>query len=725
MSRVRMLALAGPALVFALVFAVPAASAPTDSLRIEPPSPCVSDSVVLAFTLCSCNDQLLDAQRLDAEHVRIDIRSNPWIVCVWCGPVTHRLLLGHYPAGPHKLDALVVSHIALPDSSDSLVIQHHTVAFDVSPVCAPPPPGPLPHVDAITIGRGPPCDGCPPVACAFDSIPIGLRGHFEDDCIQLDEVRVTPNPSLTPIPQPDIVQIIYRINSCLRRACQVGTFPWERMVRIGGLRPTVYGLNVQAYLRDECFPGTLTPLGSTLEPFVVDLPCSVSTPGCYLASFEHTQGICDAYVGPDHPGEAVFEVASGTRVAGVQGRLRFARPGLRITAIEALPAGALLNWRPASDGATFIVVVPNPADSTDRQPFLRVHVATVPGVPFDGLVRLVPEELLVSDANGDQLQMCPVTSLRLMEPAARFCPEQGCDFNGDFHADVRDLVLMVRCLQTPTEACTTGVAQLDCDGDGDRDLDDVLCCARVILGGSRPDSAGARPAPWVTVNFGTPAPVNGGLDVPVTLEGAYTVGAAKLSFEYPAEVFESASIDLVSGSNWLTLNQAGDGHLVLGAIQFFSTGVRPDGTMVLGPVTFTLHLRLRAGQTVAGTLQFTAGDFADFDGVTLVTAATPVTLALAGQPHVAVSAARPNPFASETRFTVMLTQDADLEVAVYDLLGRKVATLFKGRAPAGSREFVWRRVRDDGAAAPTGIYFYRAASGGGVAREKLLVLPRN
>jgi len=72
----------------------------------------------------------------------------------------------------------------------------------------------------------------------------------------------------------------------------------------------------------------------------------------------------------------------------------------------------------------------------------------------------------------------------------------------------------------------------------------------------------------------------------------------------------------------------------------------------------------------------------------------------------------------------VLTQDAELDVAVYDLLGRKVATLFKGRAAAGTRDFAWQRTRDDGAAVTSGIYFYRASANGEVASGKVLVLSR-
>ena len=110
----------------------------------------------------------------------------------------------------------------------------------------------------------------------------------------------------------------------------------------------------------------------------------------------------------------------------------------------------------------------------------------------------------------------------------------------------------------------------------------------------------------------------------------------------------------------------------------------------------------------------------------LVTSAAPLTMPLSAGIQLAVSAPRPNPFAGETRFSVALTQNVEqLDVAVYELNGRKVATLWKGLAMAGTRDLVWRRTRDDGTIVPSGVYFIRATSGGESRGAKVLVLSRN
>jgi hypothetical protein len=89
-----------------------------------------------------------------------------------------------------------------------------------------------------------------------------------------------------------------------------------------------------------------------------------------------------------------------------------------------------------------------------------------------------------------------------------------------------------------------------------------------------------------------------------------------------------------------------------------------------------------------------------------------------------VSASIPNPFVSDTRFMVNTNAGDDVDVAIYDLNGRRVASLFKGRIESGAREFRWNGKRDDGSRAAIGIYFSRVAFSNRVVTRKLVMLPR-
>ena len=70
---------------------------------------------------------------------------------------------------------------------------------------------------------------------------------------------------------------------------------------------------------------------------------------------------------------------------------------------------------------------------------------------------------------------------------------------------------------------------------------------------------------------------------------------------------------------------------------------------------------------------------------------------------VALSAAYPNPFADRTQFELTLGDTQAIDVAVFDVLGRRVVDLFRGTFGANEqRTFVF-----DGTALPAGLYFVR------------------
>jgi len=83
---------------------------------------------------------------------------------------------------------------------------------------------------------------------------------------------------------------------------------------------------------------------------------------------------------------------------------------------------------------------------------------------------------------------------------------------------------------------------------------------------------------------------------------------------------------------------------------------------------------------------------------------------------------RPNPFARETRFSISLDEAADANVAVFDVLGRRVSTVFRGRLHAGTTELAWSGRRDDGSRATPGVYLYRLEMKGRVETRRLVLL---
>jgi serine protease len=87
-----------------------------------------------------------------------------------------------------------------------------------------------------------------------------------------------------------------------------------------------------------------------------------------------------------------------------------------------------------------------------------------------------------------------------------------------------------------------------------------------------------------------------------------------------------------------------------------------------------------------------------------------------------LTSAWPNPFNASTRVSLTLDANADVNVAIYDVLGRNVATLHKGRLTAGSHDFSWNGVSSNGQPVATGVYIVEARAGEMHSRQKVVLM---
>jgi hypothetical protein len=82
----------------------------------------------------------------------------------------------------------------------------------------------------------------------------------------------------------------------------------------------------------------------------------------------------------------------------------------------------------------------------------------------------------------------------------------------------------------------------------------------------------------------------------------------------------------------------------------------------------------------------------------------------------------PNPFNPSTSIRFTLPRAGDVTVAVYDAAGRRVVTLFAGRARAGTTQLSWDGTDGGGRRVSSGVYFYRLETGSRVLTKKMTVL---
>jgi len=82
----------------------------------------------------------------------------------------------------------------------------------------------------------------------------------------------------------------------------------------------------------------------------------------------------------------------------------------------------------------------------------------------------------------------------------------------------------------------------------------------------------------------------------------------------------------------------------------------------------------------------------------------------------------PNPFNPETKIAFILTKRSKVSLEIFDILGRKVKTLFSGYAPAGEHKFLWNGYDDAGYQVSSGTYIYRLKAGDNYKTRKMILM---
>jgi hypothetical protein len=603
-----------------------------------------------------------------------------------------------------------------------------------SPCDSLPPGGLLPYVDFIHIGPARP-DSSGPI-CPAESIQVAIGGRFPNDCFRLARVDLIEYwIGLWPGVVPPVVRLVVDDGGCLGRPCSPGPVPWSTSLTLPPRPSGDYGLTVQlaqVSCADSILPGNLY---STRVPFQV-APADSCNPipwNCLSGHWERDgdEQACNTFVSQQRPAQLTLDVTTRVALSGFQGTLRFREPGLQITALETAGSalGMRLSWTATQDGARFVLFAdqgaPIPATGATPTPVLRVRLEPAPirasDAAWPAVFHLAAEDLLGADIDARAVIDCSsILGAMVLPPTALICIERPCDFNADGAADVRDLVVMVRCVNG-YGACPPDVAALfDCDGDGRFALGDVLCCAvHVLRGPLCPDC----PVDSMRVSNGRaelapPLAIDGGVRVPVRITHPDELGAARLALRFPTDRYRLSNVELVQGSHWLELHQASETGATLGLIR-----LQPQIEAVVSPpLEAILQLELLPGQTPGGEIRLESAEFSANDGVRLNLERGEVIQALGAALHLALTPARPNPFTGQTRFTVTLDGDAQLEVGIYDLGGRRVARIYHGAKGPGTHAFTWNGRAADGGAAAEGIYFYRVTAAGRSASAKVALL---
>ena len=285
----------------------------------------------------------------------------------------------------------------------------------------------------------------------------------------------------------------------------------------------------------------------------------------------------------------------------------------------------------------------------------------------------------------------------------------------------------------------------------------------------------------VSPNFSTPGTaffetfvVNGVTTVPFFVQGvegaaaSATINATSTGFANAARVADIVppGVQIEQLEDSLDVNDADDPFIVrigvpksdLTAIELPQV-VRAGGTAKTATVSHSnagiadlvtnllidesVTVSIPVGQSQSGADVASGGVALDplLAGTTVVSASVPgaatlaasaATCVLTGVPNptgagaipraLALDQNIPNPFNPTTRIRFALPAAAHVTLFVYDVRGRLVATLVDRLMPAGTADVLWNGRDDRGAAASSGVYFYRLAAGARTLTKKMVLL---
>ncbi len=113
----------------------------------------------------------------------------------------------------------------------------------------------------------------------------------------------------------------------------------------------------------------------------------------------------------------------------------------------------------------------------------------------------------------------------------------------------------------------------------------------------------------------------------------------------------------------------------------------------------------------------------DSDGTINIAGVVPVDLTSVTPHQIALDAAYPNPFNPETTIPYRLAIDTQVDLRVYDILGKPVTTLVNGeKQSAGHYAVKWNGTNTTGNSMPSGVYFIRMQAEGKSFTHKVLLV---
>jgi hypothetical protein len=230
--------------------------------------------------------------------------------------------------------------------------------------------------------------------------------------------------------------------------------------------------------------------------------------------------------------------------------------------------------------------------------------------------------------------------------------------------------------------------------------------------------------------------------VPVDLVNTFSVGGFTIRISYDSLAFEPVSVERTWRTSQFDLHGADFDSA--GIIWYYATSMTPLQNAIppgSGPVAMITFLAENDVQDGSYGLEFEDQDSTSYDNQLTDSLGSnsiiPIMVGgriVVGEPTgigegEAIPMAfelmqnYPNPFNQQTEMVFRLTAPAEVELVVFDILGREVATVYSGFAAPGLTRVVWNGKSGAGADLVSGIYYYSLiTSSGETVTRKMAIL---
>ncbi len=290
----------------------------------------------------------------------------------------------------------------------------------------------------------------------------------------------------------------------------------------------------------------------------------------------------------------------------------------------------------------------------------------------------------------------------------RILPRRG-DVVRDGMIRIDDALVAIECAMRPSYQDQQSLYAADVSGDGRVDLNDAADVFRLALNDPLTRSSVSLAAAAGSGGPGFSLENNGKQKAIVSTPGVEFRGLVRLELESSGKA--SPGKDLPRGAGFL---QTREGGVLFALLDLSDTDVPFKGGEML-----TVEDQAGTGVRVISIMSGIPGSgergpAALRDNVS--SPAPPKAFSLEGN--------RPNPFNPSTSITFKVPEgtQAEVNLEVFDLRGRRVRTLARGAHAPGSWTVVWDGAGADGRKLPSGVYFCRMSAPGFSAVRKMVLL---